>query len=189
MTLSTVTPPAEAPLTLAEAKAHLVVDFTDDDDLITAQIDAARHLAEIRTNRQLVAATYDYKIQRFSTIIRLPKPPLVSVTSVKYLDTDGVEQTLDSAVYDVEIASVPGVITLAYNQSWPSVRSEIEPITIRFITGYADAASVPEGIKRWMLLQIGSMYNHREDAVIGAGTTNFDFTDSLIQGFNVPELA
>ena len=189
MTLAEVTPPAAEPLTTAEAKAHLVVEHSDDDTLIDAQIAAARKLAETRTNRQLVQATYDWKIDRFSDLMHLPKPPLVSVTSIKYIDTDGVEQTLDGAVYNVEADSVPGQIRLAYNQSWPSTRIDVEPITIRFVAGYANAAAVPEAIKRWMLLQIGSMYNSREDTVIGSGTSRLDFTDSMIQSLAVPELA
>jgi len=34
----------------------------------------------------------------------LPLPPLQSVASIKYYDTDGVQQTLDAAVYQVSTA-------------------------------------------------------------------------------------
>lgn len=189
MTLIEVTAPAAEPLTTAEAKAHLVVDHSDDDTIIDAMVAAARKLAETRTNRQLVSATYDLKIDRWADRIQLPRPPLTSVTSVKYIDADGNEQTVDSAVYDVHTGAVPGEIRLAYNQTWPSHRDQFEPITIRYVTGYADAASVPEAIKRWMLLQVGDMYNHREANVIGTTTAVLNFTDSLIQAYAVPELA
>jgi uncharacterized phiE125 gp8 family phage protein len=189
MTLIVVTPPTEEPLTTAEAKQHLVVEHSNDDTLIAAQIEAARRLAELRTNRQLVVATYDWKIDRFTDRIRLPKPPTVSVTSIKYIDTDGAEQTLDTSVYDVQPNSVPGEIRLAYQQSWPSIRMEPEPITIRFVTGYADAASVPQAIKRWMLMKVGDMYNHREETIIGSGSNTHTFTDALIRSLEVPELA
>ena len=76
MTLALVTGPAELPITTAEAKSHLVVDHADDDDLIDAMIGGALKLAETRTNRQLVSATYDYKLARFADLIQLPRPPL-----------------------------------------------------------------------------------------------------------------
>ena len=189
MTLILVTAPSTEPLTTAEAKAHLVVDHSDDDTLIDAMVGGARKLAETRTNRQLVSATYDLKVQRFTDRIQLPRPPLTSVTSVKYIDADGVEQTLATSVYDVHTSAVPGEIRLAYNKSWPAFRDQFEPITIRYVTGYANAAAVPEAIKRWMLLQVGDMYNHREANVVGTISASLDFTDSLIQAFAVPELA
>lgn len=189
MTLSVVTPPAAEPITTDQAKAHLVVGTADDDALIDRCIASARRLAEVRTRRQLMPATYTLKIDRFTDTIPLPRPPLQSVTSVKYIDQDGVQQTLATSVYDVEADAVPGVIRLAYDQSWPDVRAQPEPIEIEFVAGYADAASVPENIINWMLLRIGSMYEHREADVVGTITSAHDFTDSLIEASAVPRLA
>lgn len=50
--------PAEEPVTLAEAKAHLRVSGTDEDAYIDALVKAARGRAESLTRRQLITATY-----------------------------------------------------------------------------------------------------------------------------------
>jgi len=49
MPLQLVTPPVDEPVTLAEAKLHLRVDFDEDDALILALISAARQAAEAIT--------------------------------------------------------------------------------------------------------------------------------------------
>jgi peptide/nickel transport system permease protein len=53
----TTTAPASEPITLTEAKAHLRVDFDDDDTLITAMIAAARGYVEEHCNRALLTQT------------------------------------------------------------------------------------------------------------------------------------
>ena len=64
MGIAVVTPPAEEPVSLAELKSHLRVDSTDDNDYITALGKAGREWVESYCNRQLVTATYDYRIDR-----------------------------------------------------------------------------------------------------------------------------
>ena len=58
MPLNLITPPAVEPVTLADAKAHLKVDTTDDDALITALITAARARAEWHTGRALITQSW-----------------------------------------------------------------------------------------------------------------------------------
>ncbi len=58
MPLQLVTPPAEEPVSLEEAKLHLRVDFDEDDALILALISAARQAAETITGRQLITARW-----------------------------------------------------------------------------------------------------------------------------------
>ncbi len=88
----------------------------------------------------------------------------MSVTTVKYYDTDGSQQTLGASVYDVDTTSIPGLITLAYGQSWPAIRNMHHAIEIIYKAGYgADASSTPEHVKSANKLLIGHLYEHRED--------------------------
>ena len=73
MPMQLITPPAGEPVSLAEAKLHLRVDFDDDDSLIQVLISAARQAAETLTNRQLVTARWRMVLDSF------PGPSLMGV--------------------------------------------------------------------------------------------------------------
>ena len=144
-TLHLVTAPAFEPVSRAEAKLHLRIDTTADDALIDGLILAARQHAETVTQRALVAQTWDDKRPRFpwNTYwgnIWLPKPPISSVTSVTYLDSNGTSQTWDSANYVTDLPAGPwarkGRIYPAYSASYPSTRAIPNAVTIRFVAGY-----------------------------------------------------
>lgn len=169
MALSLVTAPAAEPITLAEAKAHLRVDITDDDSLITALITAARQHVEVITRRQLITATWDLTLDTWpdGDTILVPLPPLQSVTSITYKDSAGTVYTLPTIDYIVDTAEEPGRVVLAYGKTWPS--TTLYPagaITVRFTAGYGAAAAVPQAIKQALLLMIGHWYENRE-AVAG----------------------
>ncbi|HVW36055.1 MAG TPA: head-tail connector protein [Pirellulales bacterium] len=65
MNLTLVTPPAAEPVTLAEAKLHARINLTDDDDLVSALIVAARRYCEAFTRRQFVTATWNMVLDTF----------------------------------------------------------------------------------------------------------------------------
>ena len=73
MPLQLVTAPTQEPVSLAEARLHLRVDFSDDDALIMALIRSARLAAETITGRQLVTARWKYILDSF------PGPSLMGV--------------------------------------------------------------------------------------------------------------
>lgn len=155
--------PATEPVTLAEAKAHCYVDTTDDDTLITTMITTARMYVENYTRRSLISQTLVARYDCFPSYFELEKPPLISVTSIGYTDTAGNGQTVSSADYDVDIYSTPGRVTEAYGATWPSTQSSVtNTVTVTYVAGYADAASVPETIKHAILMMIGNWYENRE---------------------------
>jgi uncharacterized phiE125 gp8 family phage protein len=86
MGLESVTLPSGEPVSLEEAKAYLRVDSDDEDLLIAGLVSAARELAERHTRRAFL--TQDWLFWRDSWPeargrgLEIPKPPLVSVTSV-----------------------------------------------------------------------------------------------------------
>jgi uncharacterized phiE125 gp8 family phage protein len=185
------------PISLDEAKAHLRVDIDDEDDLIVSCIAAARSHLEGITGRSFVSQTWDYTIDNEwpwalnldtrcnEQMIELPRAPLVSVTSITYVDTAGASQTLASNQYVVDGAGTIGRIYPAYDVSWPSVRSQKRAITVRFVAGYGTAVSVPEALKQALLLLIAHFYTQRETVVVGQVTAVPMAVDSLVAPYRV----
>lgn len=169
MWLNRTTAPTETPITLAEAKAHIRVDFDNDDTLITALIAAAtEHLDGRRgyLGRCLVTQSWEYRVDIFPwklwDAIEIPMPPLVSVQSVKYIDDNGAEQTLATSVYVVDVATPYGQIRLAYDQEWPATRDEPHAVRIAFAAGFGAASAVPQPIKSALLMLVGHLYANRD---------------------------
>ena len=146
MALNLITPPSREPLSLALAKSHLKIDstFTDDDNLIQGLITAARVHCEGFQNRAYLEQTWDLWIDRFPTenYIDIPLPPLQSVTSVKYYDTDDTEATFSTDDYDVDTKGYVGRVVLKYGETWPStVLRPSNGVVIRFVAGYETYSS------------------------------------------------
>jgi len=140
-----------------------------DDPLLTALITSARVAAETMTNRALVTQTWDLVLDRFpGWEMHIPKAPLQSVSSISYVDSNGVTQTLAATDYQVDPKSEPGRITPAYGQVWPSARGQMNAVTMRFVAGYGAAADVPRGIKDWMLLRITTLWENPAAIVLDA---------------------
>lgn len=145
-TLSLVSAAGGQIVTTTEAKLHCRVDVTDDDTYIANLIQAAQDYCEreIYGHRQFLPATYDLLVRDWFESLPLPRPPLASVVSVKYYDTNGSQQTLATTYYNVAYPwRQPGYIERAPDQSWPSLQGDRPfPITIRFLAGYPSPVTV-----------------------------------------------
>lgn len=172
------TQPIEEPVYLDEAKSHLRVeaDVTDDDILIDAMIVAARRHCESFLGRALITQTWDLYLDAFPDCgyIELPLPPLASVTTVKYKDSDGTLQTWDAANYIVDTVSEPGRICLANSISWPTTYDEVQAVQIRFVCGYGTASAVPQNIKHAILLKLTDLFENRGDSERSFVTNTLD---------------
>lgn len=170
LSLDIVTQPSVEPLTTAEAKAHLRVDSSTEDTLIDAYVTAARAYYEQAVWRALVTQTWALRLEQWPEEgIVLPKPPLQSVTSVVYTDSDGTSHTMPSSDYLV-YAQDPGRLWLGYSASWPTATLRPGPsITITFVAGYGLAAAVPVLDKQAIRLLLGHFYENREEVVAVPG--------------------
>lgn len=171
--------PATEPVTLAEAKLHLRVEIADDDALITSLITAAREWCERFQGRAYVTQTWQLWLDAWpeGDEIRLPRPPLQSVTSVKYYGADGAEYVMPATDYLVDIKAEPGRIVLGYGKTWPSVT--LRPagaIVVEFVAGYGDASAVPQRVKQAILLLVGAWYQNREAVIVGSISKELEFT-------------
>lgn len=168
MSLTTVIAPSVEPVTVAVVKEHLNISstFTSDDDWIGLHITTARKLIETKSGRQLMDATYNLVLDSFPSEIRVPKPPLQSVSSITYTDTAGDTQTLSSSLYQVDTDSEPARIRSSWGNTFPSTRNEMNAVTVQFVAGYAsdysDTESVPEYFKTCIKMIVGHWFENRE---------------------------
>ena len=164
--------PVMEPISLTEAKAHLRVTESVDDTYIADLITMATRVAQVWQNRQLVNATWVAKYDRFPRSdddpIPLPYPPLVSVASITYLDTDGNSQTWATTEYNVHIGALRGLVKTAFEKSYPDTRDTPEAVTVQFVAGYGAAATdVPYTTRQGIKLLVSQFFEHREPVIVG----------------------
>jgi uncharacterized phiE125 gp8 family phage protein len=170
----TVAPTIE-PISVAEARRHLRVDDTDQDELIAGLIAAAAAYLDGHSGilgRSLVNQTWAQKYPQFPSgaVLGLALAPVQSITSVTYYDAANAAQILSSDVYTLLEDVLGPFVTLQADQSWPSTYCREDAVTVTFVAGYgATATSVPAPIRQAMLLMIGAWFENREQTVIGVG--------------------
>jgi len=171
--------PVTFPVTLSEALLFLKQNpGTSDDALITDLITMATEEVEVITEHQLQDATsvqffdgwpggygtsYGGYYNRFITLMR---PPLQSVISVKFIDFDDVEQTIDAADYTVKINNeARGLIQFDVDFTLPILsRNVVDSVFVEFVSGYESwpgKSGVPVSIKTAIKYFINEIYQHR----------------------------
>lgn len=211
-TRALITAPTADVVARDAVKRHLRVDFDDDDMLIDGLIAVAVNMLDPAgggtLGRALRPQTWEYRLNGFLghhhhhhavSQIDLPYAPLISVTSVKYDDLAGVEQTL-VADTDFEVIGLGSLgkqsLRPVYGRCWPAPRCVPESVRIRFQCGYPPASTdptvvdtLPAPIRAWLLLVIGTLYANRESAVLessrGAVVTLPDHIMQMISPYRV----
>lgn len=171
MTAVLLTGPAVEPVTLDEAKAHLKVDHSYEDLLITSLITAARMHLELETRRVFITQTWLLILDAWPRrrALTLPVAPLQAVDSVTVYDDGDTPVIVDAATYFVDAASVPPRLVLRASGAWPKPGRAANGIEIQLTAGYGDTASdVPQPLRQALLLSIAHWYERRETVVIGS---------------------
>lgn len=166
MTLSLISPPAEEPVTLAEARAHLRLDAAEEDALLEALIAAARTSLEAETRRAFVTQHWRLTLDDWpSRPIELPLAPVTEVTAVKVALLSGAMLAIDPAFYEVDAKGEPPRIAAKRGQAWPMPATRLAGIEVEFSAGYGDA--VPQPLKQAILLLAAHWFENR--APVGEG--------------------
>lgn len=154
--LKLITAPAAEPLTAAEIKTKVGFGSSEMADAdLNALITGARTWAEEYCGRAFITQTWEKRLDAFPDAIELARGPAQSVTSVKYIDTDGTLQTLATSEYGLDDYDQNGLVYPLYGKTWPNTRDEPNAVRVQFVVGYGNAAAVPEPIKNAIVLIVG----------------------------------
>lgn len=194
--LKVITLPLAEPITLSDARLHLRLDDDGDsppahpdDPLIVLLITAAREWCENYAGRSLAPQTLELGgtvfalplwqaccvrfsvngvVQIYGAYVELPRGPVSAVLSVRYIDDQGVEQTIATTDYILDDYVQPPRLYAAQGVTWPTPQAVPNAAKIRYIAGYdlpGDSPNpnpLPASILAAMKLVLGHLYENRE---------------------------
>jgi hypothetical protein len=182
---------ATEPIALSDAVNWLRVEISDDNSLISDLITAARLECEQLSGRSFIATTWQLTIDYLpmsagpfpgfpwpfgggsgypgrlgnNGVITLPMPPLISVSSVEYLDYSGVLQTLSPSAY-LTNPGTPGTLFPTFGTFFPLSQPIPSAVKIAYVAGYGpDASFVPKSTMLALRFLVAHYYNHRTSNV------------------------
>lgn len=200
MRLALKTAPGVEPVSLASAKAHCRIDGADEDALLSTIISAARGAAEHALGRRLISQVWYAFFDAWNefewrnagayagpALVLRGLSPVSAIAGITYLDQTGATIALPSTEYAL-MAGGDGqsaFVVQAFGKTWPTAQAFPEAIRVEAACGYgADEVSIPAGIRAWMLLLIGAMYEFRE-ADAARAIARVPFADSLLDPFRI----
>lgn len=166
------------PVGLDEAKVWCRVEHAEDDALITMLVQAARQRFVELTGRSAGRQSLELRIDRFpvgACPIELPFPPVYSVEYVRYFDSNGSLQSYGEGSptsWLEDFGSEPARIQPFYGSYWPATAPVIGAVKVGYTAGYAsvgspEVACVPPAAKVWMRAVIATLYDKRDQLVMG----------------------
>lgn len=191
MALKLITLATATCITLDEAKLHLRVDGSEEDALIEQLVMGAQMAAERIMGRAILPQTWRLSLDAFpvddTSVITLLRPPVKSISGIQYVAESGDLVTLDPGRYKLYPDSdLFGLIGMASGATWPKAAKQPQSVKIDFVAGYDAPDQVPELIKSWMKLRIGTLYEQREDEVLQrGGAAKLTFADFMLDDFVV----
>jgi uncharacterized phiE125 gp8 family phage protein len=161
-TLERTGEPSALPVTVKDIAIQLDLDpdnlSSDEEAKITAAIMDAVDTVERDAERALVRQTWKLYCDEFPCEeIELQMPPVISVTSVTYIDTDGDSQTVSTSDYVSDLKSSPARIFPVEGTYWPSTDCQPNAVTVTFVAGYL--ATVPRAAHRAIVMAVKALYS------------------------------
>lgn len=163
MGLKLIIGPAADPVSVSEIKEYYRgIDGNELDTTINNLIKAARHAAQNYQNRAYFTQTWELSFDGFPTMpVKIPLPPLQDLESVRYIDSNGTEHTMNINDFIVDKRSEPGRVAFKVGKSWPSVQLQpIDSVIFRFVAGHNDTSKIPHSVKLAYMLYVTYFLDH-----------------------------
>lgn len=176
----TVVTPSDPPVTLASAAEYARLTDYEDDLLLAEMLKSATGLVKEYLGASLLRETLRLTLDSFrdpraqhdpfmltpsDRSIRLPRPPITSVESVKYRSWAGEVLELPESAYRL----TEGLLTAPDGQAWPAT-SGPAAVQITYQAGHETADTIPEAIRQGILRVTLNLYDRAEGNPLDAGT-------------------
>lgn len=155
MDLTRTVAPTLTSIDVALVKAGKRIRHGSEDSLIQFWIAAADEYVEKRTNLALMQQTFVLRLRRILPAVQLPRPPLKSITSIKYAAAGGTEQVLSDPDDRVRIdRMLPTIDTGLVEQAGT--------MEIEYVVGADDPEKVPAALRQASYLLAAHYVSARE---------------------------
>ena len=147
-------------LDISEVSAFLKLD--DSHPELVQLIQGVQDKAEAYCARSFTARTLTLKLDKVPSngVLELPMSPVTSISSVKTLAEDDTETTVLASTY-----YLADDYRLIFT-TWPDLQRDYGGLAITYVTG--DSSRVPDAVKVGMYKALSTIFEHREDFVIGS---------------------
>ncbi len=171
----------EAIFSISDAKKFMRIIGDTDNDIIYSMIESAFSEANDRTNRNLVTATFELYLSKFTSEIELPKNPIQEIVSIEYMDYNGEYVLLQSTNYYVW--NNLGVDTLVFDY-FPEVIDHKKAVKITFKSGYLPT-EFPKDLLSWIRVHVSTLYEYREEFILGATVSKTNHVDAVLSRYKI----
>ncbi len=163
----------DPPVTVEEFKDFAKIQYTSEDTLLEALLEAATNVLESYTNRVFVERTFRGEFvypacSKFEPLsfITIKQSPLISITNIQQYDSDtSTYVTIDATNYVIKTKS--GYSRVLFNTGFVfytySFLEVAYPLRSEFIAGFGEAADVPEAIKTAIKMYTKFLHANRGD--------------------------
>lgn len=160
-TLARTSNPSGLAVSLDEAKKHLRISGNSQDEELLLLIEASTEKLERDITRGLIQCSWQQSMYAFPKAgepIAIMMGSTTRVSSITYIDVDGVTQTLSADQWSFSFAR--GVVFNTTDDWWPEVSqgTVMDKVFINFNAGQADGQCVPRLFKQAILLEVGRAY-------------------------------
>jgi uncharacterized phiE125 gp8 family phage protein len=164
MSLKVVTPPTlTTVIATADLRTHLrLASDGSEDGLATTYLAAAHAAAEHYAGRPIGSQTLELALDAFPEGEIALSAAVTSISSVKYTDLSGVEQTVTATDYSLSDYGLIGYVVPDYAFTWPTPQDVLNAVRVRFVAG-----DVPAAAKSAILLMAAWLWENRGSEIAG----------------------
>lgn len=192
MDIQITTAPNATSIDAALVKSNKRILHNSEDSLIDFWIKAADRHIEKETNRSLLTQTLTLRINKILPVIQLPRPPLASITSIKYTPEDEDEVTVDVNTDTVQriVDMLPTIRIPSIETAYGECSETDGTMTIVYVAGWAAADDIPFDLRLASLLLASHWLTSREAAHMDLRVMNVEKkipfgVDALIKNFRI----